>query len=58
MVTIIVALLLPWLALFMRGRVLQGVLCLLLQVTVIGWLPAAVWALIVVRNDERAGLRV
>jgi uncharacterized membrane protein YqaE (UPF0057 family) len=52
-VTIIVALLLPWLALFMRGRILQGVLCLILQITVIGWLPAAVWALVVVMNDER-----
>ena len=53
MVTIVVALLLPWLALFMRGRILQGILCLILQITLIGWLPAAVWALVVVMNDER-----
>ncbi len=55
MITIIVALLLPWLALLMRGRILQGILCLLLQITLIGWLPAAVWALVVVMKDERAG---
>jgi uncharacterized membrane protein YqaE (UPF0057 family) len=54
-ITIIVALLLPWLALLMRGRILQGILCLLLQITLIGWLPAAVWALVVVMKDERAG---
>ncbi len=53
MLNIIIALLLPWLALLMRGRILQGILCLILQVTLIGWLPAAVWALIVVNKDER-----
>ncbi len=53
MITIIVALLLPWLALLMRGRILQGIVCLVLQITLIGWLPAAVWALMVVMKDER-----
>ena len=53
MISIVVALLLPWLSLMLRGRILQGVLCLLLQVTLIGWLPAAVWALMVIMRDER-----
>ncbi|MGY3134536.1 TM2 domain-containing membrane protein YozV [Bradyrhizobium sp. USDA 4501] len=50
---IAVAILLPWLALFMRGRVVQGILCLILQITVIGWIPAAIWALVVVNNDNQ-----
>lgn len=47
-----VAILLPWLALLLRGKVGQGLLCLLLQITIIGWLPAAVWAVVVVCNDD------
>lgn len=48
-----VAILLPWLALFLRGRVFQGILCLILQITLIGWIPAAIWALVVVNNDNQ-----
>jgi hypothetical protein len=33
---IAVAILLPWLALFLRGRPFQGILCLILQITVLG----------------------
>ena len=41
---LLVAVLLPWLSFFMRGKVLSGLLCLILQLTIIGWLPAALWA--------------
>ena len=41
---LIIAILLPWLLFFTIGRPLAGVVCLLLQVTLIGWLPAAIWA--------------
>ncbi len=47
-----VAVLLPWLALMLRGRVFQGLLCLILQITLIGWLPAAIWAVMVVNSDN------
>jgi uncharacterized membrane protein YqaE (UPF0057 family) len=53
MMMIVIAVLLPWLALMLRGRIFQGILCLLLQITLIGWLPAAVWALMVVNNDNQ-----
>jgi uncharacterized membrane protein YqaE (UPF0057 family) len=53
MMMIVIAVLLPWLALMLRGRIFQGLLCLLLQITLIGWLPAAVWALMVVNNDNQ-----
>lgn len=50
---IAVAILLPWLALMLRGRVFQGILCLILQITMIGWIPAAIWAVVVVNNDNQ-----
>ena len=41
---LIIALLLPWLTFFTIGRPLAGIVCLVLQLTLIGWLPAAIWA--------------
>jgi len=46
----LIALLLPWLAFFTMGKILQGIVCLVLQLTLIGWLPAALWAVISVSN--------
>ena len=40
----IIAILLPFLVFFTIGRPIAGILCLILQVTLIGWLPAAIWA--------------
>ena len=41
---LVIALVLPWLTFFTIGRPLAGILCLILQVTLIGWIPAAIWA--------------
>jgi len=41
---LILALLLPWLAFFTIGRPFAGIVCLILQITLIGWIPAAIWA--------------
>lgn len=41
---ILIAIILPWLAFFTIGRPFAGLLCLILQITVIGWIPAAIWA--------------
>lgn len=41
---LLIALVLPWLAFFTIGRPIAGIVCLLLQITLIGWLPAAIWA--------------
>lgn len=38
------AIFLPFLAFFTIGRPLAGIICLILQITLIGWLPAAIWA--------------
>lgn len=41
---LLIAIILPFLAFFTIGRPLAGIICLILQITVIGWLPAAIWA--------------
>jgi uncharacterized membrane protein YqaE (UPF0057 family) len=41
---LVIAFFLPWLTFFTIGRPVAGILCLILQVTLIGWLPAAIWA--------------
>ena len=37
-------LLLPWLQFFTIGKPISGLVCLLLQLTVIGWIPAVIWS--------------
>ena len=39
------AIFLPWLQFFTIGRPFAGIICLILQVTLIGWLPAALWSI-------------
>lgn len=41
---LIISFLLPWVTFFTIGRPIAGVICLLLQITLIGWLPATIWA--------------
>ncbi len=41
---LLIALLLPWLQFFTIGRPIAGIICLLLMITLIGWIPAAIWA--------------
>ena len=41
---LLIALLLPWLLFFTIGRPWSGLFCLILQITLIGWIPAAIWA--------------
>ncbi|WP_369584219.1 YqaE/Pmp3 family membrane protein [Kingella oralis] len=40
----LLALLLPWLQFFTIGKPISGLVCLLLQLTVLGWIPAAIWS--------------
>jgi len=41
---ILIAVLVPFLSFFLRGKILSGILCLVLQITLLGWIPAAIWA--------------
>lgn len=40
----LIALVLPWLTFFTIGKPIAGIICLVLQITVVGWLPATIWA--------------
>ncbi|HJW04566.1 MAG TPA: YqaE/Pmp3 family membrane protein [Azospira sp.] len=48
----ILALFLPWLAVMLKGRVFVGIVLLILQITLIGWLPATVVALFIVHQEN------
>ena len=53
---ILIALLLPFLLFFTIGRPFAGIICLILQVTLVGWLPAAIWAVYALsqyKTDEK-----
>lgn len=41
---LLIALLLPFFLFFTIGRPIAGIICLILQVTLVGWIPAAIWA--------------
>jgi Flp pilus assembly protein TadD len=43
-VRFLLALLLPFVVFFTIGRPIAGIICLILQITLFGWLPAAIWA--------------
>ncbi len=41
---LIIAIFIPFFLFFTIGRPLAGIICLLLQITLIGWIPTALWA--------------
>lgn len=48
----LIAILFPFISFFLRGRVLTSIICLILQITLIGWIPAAIWAVISLQNGR------
>ena len=51
----ILALLMPWVVLLIEDNFAGALMALILQLTVIGWIPAAFWALQVLRNNRKKG---
>lgn len=41
---LLLAIFLPCVVFFTIGRPIAGIICLILQITVVGWIPAALWA--------------
>ncbi|MBF9223648.1 YqaE/Pmp3 family membrane protein [Hymenobacter ruricola] len=39
----LLAILLPGFSMMVNGHILKGILCFILQITFIGWIPAAIW---------------
>lgn len=48
----LLAILVPFLSFIMRGKILAGIICLILQITLLGWLPAALWAVMSLQNER------
>lgn len=48
----LLALLFPCISFFIIGKPIQGLLCLILQLTIIGWLPATIWAILSIANHD------
>ena len=40
----LIAIIFPWLSLMFQGKIGSGLVCLILQITLIGWIPAMIWA--------------
>ncbi len=48
------AIFLPFVVMFtLRRPVVEGLFCLLLQLTLIGWIPASIWTLFVVVQHKK-----
>ncbi|MBL4692067.1 MAG: YqaE/Pmp3 family membrane protein [Magnetovibrio sp.] len=41
---LLLAFFLPWLQFFTIGRPISGIICLILQLSLIGWIPAVIWS--------------
>lgn len=48
----IVAIFVPWLVFFTIKRPVQGIFCLILQISIVGWLPAVLWSWIAISNYQ------
>ena len=48
----LLAIIFPFLSFFFRGKVITAVICFILQITVLGWLPAAIWAAMSLSNER------
>ena len=48
----LIAIFFPFVSFLLRGRLLTSIICLILQITLIGWIPAALWAVISLQNSR------
>ncbi|MDF7673712.1 YqaE/Pmp3 family membrane protein [Acetobacteraceae bacterium ESL0709] len=55
---ILIAFFIPWFTFFTIGRPFAGIICLLLQITIFGWVPAAIWAFVALRHYDQQNARV
>lgn len=46
----LIAIFFPSLSFLLRGKLLTALLSLILQITLIGWIPAAIWAVLSLQN--------
>jgi TM2 domain-containing membrane protein YozV len=53
---ILLAIIFPGISFLLRGKILSAILAIILQLTLVGWLPVAIWAVVSLvnsRNNKR-----
>jgi len=48
----LIAIFFPCVSFLLRGKIFTAIICLILQITLIGWIPAAIWAVISMQNSR------
>ncbi len=48
----LLAIIFPFLSFLLRGKIITAVLCFILQITILGWLLAAIWATMSLSNER------
>ncbi|TPG38528.1 YqaE/Pmp3 family membrane protein [Flavobacterium pectinovorum] len=48
----LIAIFFPCVSFLLRGKIFTAIICLILQITLIGWIPAAIWAVISLQNSR------
>lgn len=48
----LIAIFFPCVSFLLRGKIFTAIICLVLQITLIGWIPAAIWAVISLQNSR------
>ena len=48
----LIAIFFPFFSFLLRGKIFTSIICLILQITLIGWIPAAIWAVISLQNSR------
>ncbi|MBK0368236.1 YqaE/Pmp3 family membrane protein [Flavobacterium agrisoli] len=48
----LIAIFFPFISFLFRGKILTGIICLILQLSLIGWIPAAIWAVCSLQNSR------
>ncbi|MFD2943301.1 YqaE/Pmp3 family membrane protein [Flavobacterium notoginsengisoli] len=48
----LIAIFFPPLSFLLRGKLLTALLCFALQLTLVGWIPAALWAVVSLQNSR------
>ena len=49
---ILLAIIFPAISFLFRGKILTAFFCFIFQLTLIGWLPASIWAVMSLNNER------
>lgn len=49
---ILIAIIFPGISFLLRGKILAAIIAFILQITLVGWLPVAIWAVVSLNNEK------